>query len=119
MTDTKPLIIHTDYCGERYVEIAGKLIHIKMVETLYEKWIMKQRIDTDKLQKLCKKRNKEIEEALAAGSIYSVDTLFEIAQYISSHTVSESNTPSITNCKNCAAPINKDGYCEYCGTWYR
>lgn len=22
------------------------------------------------------------------------------------------------NCKNCGAPLSKDGYCDYCGSWH-
>lgn len=27
--------------------------------------------------------------------------------------------PLLTNCPNCGAPLNPDGYCEYCGTKIR
>lgn len=74
-------------------------------------------------KELAKKRNKEIEEALKAASTYGSMTMNEIRESLQIGTIPYRDdcysTPRITNCKNCAAPINKDGYCEYCGTWYR
>ena len=49
----------------------------------------------------------EIREILGMGSIPYRDDYF--AEYSDNH---------ITNCKNCGAPLPKNGCCEYCRTQY-
>lgn len=49
----------------------------------------------------------EIREVLGLHSIPECD------DYFIEHSASR-----ITNCKNCGAPLPKDGYCEYCRTQY-
>lgn len=82
---------------------------------------MRQRIDTDKLKELAEKRHKELEEVLAR-SRYGIMTPNEIRESLGmsaiKNRVDYHFAPRITNCKNCAAPLTKDGYCEYCGTQY-
>lgn len=49
----------------------------------------------------------EIRETLGLHSIPEHDDYFiEHSDY------------KVTNCKNCGAPLPKDGYCEYCRTQY-
>lgn len=69
-------------------------------------------------KELAKKRHNDILNELVYSRI-GVMTMNEIRESLGLDSIPGKTTPRITNCKNCAAPINKDGYCEYCGTWYR
>lgn len=41
-TEYKSFIIHTDFCGERFVDINGQLISVKMIEMFYKNWKEKE-----------------------------------------------------------------------------
>lgn len=48
----------------------------------------------------------------------SIMTPNELRQQIGLEPIKETTTVSITNCKNCGAPLSGENHCEYCGTYY-
>lgn len=68
-------------------------------------------ITTDSLEALNYMTPNEIRKALGLNSLK--DHLDELSSVIE-----KESDNRITNCKNCGAPLTKNGYCEYCRTQY-